>query len=46
MFGFVMANGTELSKDEKKRYGAVYCGICRNIRESASNTARLSLVRK
>ena len=43
MFGFVMANGTELSKDEKKRYGAVYCGICRNIRETASNTARLGL---
>lgn len=38
-----MANGSELSKPEKKRYGAVYCGICRRIRESASNTARLGL---
>lgn len=43
MFGFVMANGGELSKADRKRYGAVYCGICRNIRETSSNTARLGL---
>ncbi len=43
MFGYVMANGSELDKDQKKRYGAVYCGICRQLRDSASNTARLSL---
>ena len=43
MFGYVMANGAELDKDQKKRYGAVYCGICRQIRERASNTARLGL---
>ena len=43
MFGYVMANGAELSKEEKKRYGAVYCGICRQIRQRAGNIARLGL---
>lgn len=43
MFGYVMANGSELDKQQKKRYGAVYCGICRQIRQAASNTARLGL---
>lgn len=43
MFGYVMANLPELDKAQKQRYGAVYCGICRRIREQASNTARLSL---
>ena len=43
MFGYVMANGAELDKAQKKRYSAVYCGICRNIRTSASNPARLGL---
>ena len=43
MFGFVMANGSELDKDQRKRYGAAYCGICRRIRDTASNTARLGL---
>ena len=43
MFGYVMASYPELSKEEKKRYGAVYCGICRAIRAQASNTARLGL---
>ena len=43
MFGYVRADGAELQKDERKRYGAVYCGICRSIRESASQVARLGL---
>ena len=43
MFGYVMANGRELSKDQQKRYSAVYCGICRQIRQCASNMARLGL---
>jgi len=43
MFGYVMVNGKELTKEEKKRYGAVYCGICRQLRERACNTARLGL---
>ena len=43
MFGYVMANLSELPKDARKRYSAVYCGICRQIRACASNTARLGL---
>ena len=43
MFGFVAANVAELSKEEKNRYNAVYCGICRRIREQASSAARLGL---
>ena len=43
MFGYVMANVPELSKEQKARYTSVYCGICRQIRLSASNTARLGL---
>ena len=43
MFGYVTANMKELSKEEQLRYNAVYCGICRQIRTSASQTARLGL---
>ena len=43
MFGFVTADTKELTKEENRRYGAVYCGICRRIRQRAGQTARLSL---
>ena len=43
MFGFVSANIEELTKEEKVRYNAVYCGICRQLRQQASNPARLGL---
>lgn len=43
MFGYVAANLPELTDREKKRYGAVYCGICRQIREQCSSKARLAL---
>ena len=43
MFGYVAANGAELNKEQRTRYGAVYCGICRKIRERGSNLARLGL---
>lgn len=43
MFGYVTANYQELSKEQQARYGAVYCGICRRIREQAGSTARLVL---
>ena len=43
MFGFVTANMKELSAEEKTRYTAVYCGICRSIRLSSGQVARLSL---
>ena len=43
MFGFVTANNSELDKEQKARYGAVYCGICRRIRAQHTGTARLTL---
>ena len=43
MFGFVTANGAELTKEQKSRYNGVYCGICRQIRSECSQTARLGL---
>ena len=43
MFGYVTASWKELSKDEQRRYGAVYCGICREIRAQTSSAARLGL---
>ena len=43
MFGFVMADTKELTDQQKRRYEAVYCGICRQIRHRASQTARLAL---
>ena len=43
MFGYVTANMRELTRDQQKRYNAVYCGICRGIRANASQTARLGL---
>ena len=43
MFGYVTANRKELSKEQSLRYNAVYCGICRQIRSSASQAARLAL---
>ena len=43
MFGYVTANMKELTKEQQLRYNAVYCGICRKIRSSASQTARLGL---
>ena len=43
MFGYVTASLKELDKETEKRYGAVYCGICRRIRVQSGNVARLGL---
>ena len=43
MFGFVTADLKALSRQEQLRYNAVYCGICRQIRQRASQSARLAL---
>ena len=43
MFGFVCASVSELEEDQKKRYNAVYCGICRAIRQRHGQVARLGL---
>ena len=31
MFGYVTASLKELAEEERKRYNAVYCGICRQM---------------
>ena len=43
MFGFVMANVKELSKEETARYNNIYCGICRRIQKQSSGLCRLGL---
>lgn len=43
MFGFVTASEQDMTPEQKARYGAVYCGICRGIRNSGSNAARVVL---
>ena len=43
MFGFVTAAMNELTEEERKRYTAVYCGVCRQIRVRSSNFARMGL---
>ena len=43
MFGFVTANIRELTKAQNARYNAVYCGICRGIRDCSGQLARLGL---
>ena len=43
MFGMVTACVKELNKDELRRYNAVYCGICRAIRDSHGQLCRFGL---
>ena len=43
MFGFVTANFSELTKQQQDRYGGIYCGICRRIRDHSGQMARLGL---
>ena len=43
MFGYVSVHQKELSQAQKDRYGSVYCGICRCIREQTSKASALCL---
>ena len=43
MFGFVMADTRDLTPEQLTRYNQVYCGVCRNIRNSCSPSARMGL---
>ena len=43
MFGYVTANMEELTQAQRDRYGAVYCGICRSIREHYGQLSGLTL---
>ena len=43
MFGYVTANWKELTKEQRDRYGSIYCGICRGIKAQSGNVARIAL---
>lgn len=43
MFGYVNVNRKELPKERQNRFNAVYCGVCRRIREQSGNLCRLGL---
>ena len=43
MFGLVTASLKELSREQQRRYNAVYCGICRCIRDREGQLCRLGL---
>lgn len=43
MFGYIRANIDDLTEEEKKRYRAVYCGLCKTIQKRYGLTARISL---
>lgn len=43
MFGYVQANLSDLSEEEKARYRSAYCGLCHTLGERHGFTSRLSL---
>ena len=43
MFGYVNVNWKELPEARKNRFGSVYCGVCRRIREQSGQLSRLGL---
>lgn len=43
MFGYVVANINDLSKEEKDRYRQFYCGLCRELGKRHGQLARLTL---
>ena len=43
MFGFVVANTEKLTEEQKNRYRALYCGLCRKLGERHGNSARMML---
>ena len=43
MFGYVMCNRGELSKEEQARYQSVYCGLCKALEKRYGQLSRLSL---
>ena len=43
MFGYVIANTEILTDEEKARYKAVYCGLCRALKLRHGQTGRMTL---
>ena len=43
MFGYVIANCSELDKEQLRRYRGCYCGICETIKQRHGSLCRLAL---
>ena len=43
MFGYIVANQALLSEEQRRRYQACYCGLCRAIGDTCSTASRLAL---
>lgn len=43
MFGYVMADISKLSEPQKSEYRAVYCGVCRSLRDRYGIAAEMTL---
>ena len=43
MFGYVVANLDRLREEDRRRYQAVYCGLCRTLGETSGQECRLAL---
>ena len=43
MFGYVITNCKTLSEEERARFRALYCGMCRTLRQRYGNLGRLTL---
>ena len=43
MFGYICANAEDLTQEEKDRYRAVYCGLCRTLGKRHGLSARFGL---
>ena len=43
MFGYILPNLESLGEEEKLRYHAVYCGVCRSIRSRYGQRCRLTV---
>ena len=43
MFGFVRPYLADLSEEEKSRYRAVYCGLCRTLNDQYGLMGRIGL---
>lgn len=43
MFGYIIPNRTALTKEEKFRYNAIYCGLCKKLGEKYGSIGRASL---
>ncbi len=43
MFGYVRPSAARLTEEDQRRFGAVYCGLCRQLGERYGQAARMIL---